>query len=243
MELKILVVEDEPIAVQRITRLISQDARGKVVAVASSVAEAKQLLQKHSPDVIFLDIRLPDGTGLDLAKEVLLLGLKPYIIFTTAYGEYALDAFRVNAVDYLLKPFSLEDLQKALDKVVEKKSNTNQVINFIKAEKPLIPARIGNKIIFINPHEVFYVQAEMGEVTVRTKDGSLPLSKKLYELEEQLRPYNFFRVHRSYLINLSKVKEMKSVEQSKYAIQFKEINETIKTSREGAKALRDYLNL
>ncbi|WP_254426276.1 LytTR family DNA-binding domain-containing protein [Pampinifervens florentissimum] len=83
----------------------------------------------------------------------------------------------------------------------------------------------------------------MGEVSVRTKEGLLPLSKKLYEIEDMLRPYNFFRVHRSYLVNLNKVKELKSVEQSKYVIVFKDINETLKTSREGAKALRDYLNI
>lgn len=241
--MRAVIVEDEPLAVQRLKRMISTDGRLEVVGEADSYEEAMEVIEDKKPDVLFLDIRLPDGTGIDLAKEVLSRGFRPYIIFTTAYGEYALEAFRVSAVDYLLKPFSQEDLSKAIDRVLEKKSNFQQVSNFIRSERPIIPARIGNKVVFLNSEDIYYVQAEMGEVSVRTKEGLLPLSKKLYELEEQLRPYNFFRVHRSYLVNLNKVKELKSVEQSKYVVVFKDINETLKTSREGAKALRDYLNI
>ncbi|MEJ7622200.1 MAG: LytTR family DNA-binding domain-containing protein [Aquificaceae bacterium] len=241
--MRAFIVEDEPLAVQRLKRMLSQDGRLEVVGEAGTYEEALKLIEEKKPEVLFLDIRLPDGTGIDLAKEVLSMGLKPYIIFTTAYGEYALEAFRVSAVDYLLKPYSQEDLAKAIDKVLEKKSNYQQVSNLIRAERPIIPARIGNKVLFLSPEDIYYVQAEMGEVSVRTKEGLLPLSKKLYEIEDMLRPYNFFRVHRSYLVNLSKVKELKSVEQSKYVIVFKDINETLKTSREGAKALRDYLNI
>ncbi len=241
--MRAVIVEDEPLAVHRLRRMIKSDGRLDVVGEAGTYEEAIKLIEEKKPDVLFLDIRLPDGTGIDLAKELLSMGLRPYIIFTTAYGEYALEAFRVSAVDYLLKPFSQEDLSKAIDRVLEKKNNTQQVINLIRNERPIIPARIGNKVIFLSPEDIYYVQAEMGEVSVRTREGLLPLSKKLYEIEEQLRPYNFFRVHRSYLVNLNKVKELKSVEQSKYVIVFKEINETLKTSREGAKALRDYLNI
>ncbi len=241
--MRAFIVEDEPLALQRINRMISQDGRLQVVGSASTYQEAIKGIEELKPEVIFLDIRLPDGTGIDVAKEVLSAGLKPYIIFTTAYGEYALEAFRLSAVDYLLKPFSQEDLSKAIDKIFEKRSNSQQVINLIKAERPIIPVKLGNKVIFLNPEDIYYVQAEMGEVSIRTKDNLLPLSKKLYEIEEELKPYNFFRVHRAYLVNLSKVKELKSVEQSKYIVVFKDINETIKTSREGAKALRDYLNI
>ncbi len=243
LAMKAIIVEDEPLAVQRLKRMIAQDGRLEVLAEAGTYEEALKIIEEKHPDVLFLDIRLPDGTGIDLAKEVLSMGLRPYIIFTTAYGEYALEAFRVSAVDYLLKPFSQEDLSKAIDKVLEKKTNFQQVSNLIKAERPIIPAKLGNKVLFLNPEDIYYVQAEMGEVSVRTKEGLLPLSKKLYEIEEQLRPYNFFRVHRSYLVNLNKVRELKSVEQSKYVVVFKDINETLKTSREGAKALRDYLNI
>lgn len=241
--MKAFIVEDEPIAVQRLRRMLSQDGRLEVLGEAGTYREALEAIEKLKPEVLFLDIRLSDGSGIDLAKEVLSFGLKPYVIFTTAYGEYALEAFKISAVDYLLKPFSEEDLKEAIDRVFEKKNNVNQLMSFIKAERPIIPARIGNKVLFLNPEDIYYVQAEMGEVSVRTKEGLLPLSKKLYEVEERLRPYNFFRVHRSYLVNLNKVRELKSVEQSKYVIVFKEINETLKTSREGAKALRDYLNL
>ncbi|MFN3471908.1 MAG: LytR/AlgR family response regulator transcription factor [Aquificaceae bacterium] len=241
--MRAFVVEDEPLALQRIKRMLNQDGRLQVIGEATTYKEAIEKIQELKPEVIFLDIRLPDGFGIDLAKEVINMGIKPYIIFTTAYGEYALEAFRVSAVDYLLKPFSQEDLSKAVDRLLERKSNTQQVINLIKTERPIIPVKIGNRVLFLNPEDIYYVQAEMGEVSVRTREGLLPLSKKLYEIEEELKAYNFFRVHRSYLVNLSKIKELKSIEQSKYVIVFKDINETLKTSREGAKALRDYLNI
>ena len=243
INMRAFIVEDEPLAVQRLKRMINQDGRLEVVGEASTYEEAIKGIEELRPDVVFLDIRLPDGNGIDVAKEILSMGLKPYVIFTTAYGEYALEAFRVSAVDYLLKPFSQEDLKKAVDKIFEKRNNLNQVMNFLRTERPIIPVKIGNKVMFLSPEDIYYVQAEMGEVSVRTKEGLLPLSKKLYEIEEELKPYYFFRVHRSYLVNLKKVKELKSVEQSKYVIIFKEINETLKTSREGAKALREYLNL
>ncbi len=120
--MRAFIVEDEPLAVQRLRRMLSQDGRLEVIGEAGTYEEALKLIEEKKPEVLFLDIRLPDGTGIDLAKEVLSMGLKPYIIFTTAYGEYALEAFRVSAVDYLLKPYSQEDLAKAIDKVLEKKS-------------------------------------------------------------------------------------------------------------------------
>lgn len=243
MKPRALIVEDEPIALQRLKRMLQEDGRLEVVAEASTCEEGLKLVEETKPQVVFLDVRLPDGTGIDLAKDIISSGHKPYIIFTTAYGEYALEAFRLSAVDYLLKPFSQEELKKAVDRVLEREYNLPQVIEFLKAEKPIIPARLGNKVLLLSPDDIYYVQAEVGEVSVRTKEGTLPLSKKLYELEEALRPYNFFRVHRSYLVNLNKVKELRSVEQSKYVIHFKDINDTLKTSREGAKNLRDYLKL
>lgn len=243
MSLRAVIVEDEPIALQRVKRMLLEDGRVEIVGEASSYEEAIKLIEREKPELIFLDIMLQDKSGIDVAKEVVSMGLKPYIIFTTAYGEYALEAFRLSAVDYLLKPFLAEDLKKAIDKVIERKNNLQQVVNLIKAEKPIIAARLGNKVMLLHPDEIYYIQAELGEVNLRTKEGIIPLQKKLYELEEYLKPYGFVRVHRSYLVNLHMVKELKSAEQSKYVIHFKNINDTIKTSREGAKHLRDYLDI
>ncbi|WP_254426275.1 LytR/AlgR family response regulator transcription factor [Pampinifervens florentissimum] len=155
--MRAFIVEDEPLAVQRLKRMLSQDGRLEVVGESGTYEESLKLIEEKKPEVLFLDIRLPDGTGIDLAKEVLSMGLKPYIIFTTAYGEYALEAFRVSAVDYLLKPYSQEDLAKAINKVLEKKSNFEQVSNLIRVERPIIPARIGNKVLFLSPEDIYYV--------------------------------------------------------------------------------------
>lgn len=243
MKIRAFIVEDEPLALQRLERLLQEDGRVEVIGKASDYQEALEAILAQKPELVFLDIRLPNRTGIDLAKEIIAKGLEPYFVFTTAYGEYALEAFKVNAVDYLLKPYSKEDISGAIDKVLARRSNLREVINLIKTEKPIIPAKLGNKVVFLHPEDIYYVQAELSEVVVRTKEGTLPLSKKLYEIEEELRPYNFFRVHRSYLVNLSKVKELRSAEQSKYVIFFKDINDTIKTSREGAKHLREYLGI
>jgi two-component system LytT family response regulator/two-component system response regulator LytT len=122
-------VEDEPIARERLTRLLKEIENVNIVGVADSKEKALSEMKDKEIDVLFLDIKLPDGTGLEIAKEVIEnMDNSPYIIFATAYGDFALDAFKANAIDCLLKPFTKEDVEKALEKIknIETKALTLQ---------------------------------------------------------------------------------------------------------------------
>ena len=240
---RVLIVEDEPLGVERVKRFL-KEAGYTSFEIAQSVKEAIEKLNSYKPDILVLDIKLPDGYGLQVAKEALSEENPPAIIFTTAYQDYAVEAFKLNAVDYLLKPFTKEEFLSALEKAISRRKETKRVVEgFLKNINFLIPVKMGTTVILLSPEDIYYIKAEGGEVEIRTKEGFYPLSKKLYELEELLKPYNFFKVHRSYLVNLNKVAKLKSGEQSKYRIFFKGIDDTIETSREGAKNLRDFFNI
>ena len=245
--MRVFVVEDEYLARERLKRLLKEVKEVEIVGEAETKEEALKRILETEPEVLILDIKLPDGTGLELAKEVIDKGIKPYIIFATAYGEYAVEAFKLNAVDYLLKPYELEDIKRAIERVKnleERERNFVSVARFVSAEHDLlIPAKASNRVVLLKPDEIYYIKAELSETLIRTKDKEYLSKRKLYEFEELLAHRGFFKVHKSYIVNLSKIKEMKVVEQSKFLIFFKDIPDTIKTSREGAKRLRDYLGL
>ncbi|GAB6072613.1 LytTR family DNA-binding domain-containing protein [Venenivibrio stagnispumantis] len=245
--MQVFIVDDEYIARERLKRFLKDIKDVEVVGEAETKKEAVQKIIETEPDIVILDIKLPDGTGLEVAKEIIEKGTKPYIIFATAYGDYALEAFKLNSVDYLLKPYEFEDLEKAIEKVKnleEKERNFVNVAKVIATDQDfLIPAKTLNKVVLLRPDDIYYIKAELSETLIRTKDKDYLSKRKLYEFEELLSHKGFFKVHKSYIVNLTKIKEMKIVEQSKFLISFKDIPDTIKTSREGAKKLRDYLDI
>ncbi len=245
--MRVFILEDEYLARERLKRFLQKIPDVEVVGEAESKEEALEKIPKSDVDVVFLDVKLPDGTGLEVARYILDQELNPYIIFATAYGEYALEAFKVNAVDYILKPYEFEDVENAINKVKNlenKRTNINNIAKFLEnTQEFFIPVKHLGKLILLKPSDIYYIKAELSETIIRTKDNEYFSNKKLYELESILKPKGFFRVHKSYLVNLSKIKEMKVAEQSKFVIYFDGINDTVKTSRDGAKALRDYLGV
>lgn len=245
--MRVFIVEDEYLARERLKRFLQKIPDVEIVGEAENKTQALEKIPSLEPDVVFLDVKLPDGTGLEVAKSLLESGINPYIIFATAYGEYALEAFKVNSVDYILKPYEQKDVENALNKVKNlenKRINTTNTIKFLETNQEFfIPVKHLSKLILLKPQDIYYVKAELSETIIRTKDGEYFSNKKLYELENILKPKGFFRVHKSYLVNLGKIKEMKVAEQSKFVIYFDGINDTVKTSRDGAKALRDYLGV
>ncbi|MGB9766088.1 MAG: LytR/AlgR family response regulator transcription factor [Sulfurihydrogenibium sp.] len=245
--IRVFVVEDEYISRERIKRFLQSIPDIEIVGEAESKSDAIKKIKELEPDVLILDIKLPDGTGIELAKEVLESGLEPYIIFATAYGDYAVEAFKVNAIDYILKPYELSDVENAISKVKSAESKKNNILNISKLihneNEFLIPVKHLNKIILLKPEDIYYIKAELSETIIRTADNEYFSNKKLYEFENLLKPKGFFKIHKSYIVNLAKIKEMKLAEQSKFVIYFNGISDTLKTSRDGAKALREYLGL
>lgn len=183
-----------------------------VLEMADSVATGVEAVKKHKPDILFLDIELQDGTGFDLLEKV--AGNNFYVIFTTAFENYALRALKLSAVDYLLKPINADELKAAVKKASDIIDKSNQESNFqlllqnlqsnTGMHKIALPTSEG--LTFINVHDIIRCQADGSYTHFFFKSQKkLLVSKKIKEYEELLSPYNFVRVHHSHLVNLDEV--------------------------------------
>jgi two-component system LytT family response regulator len=229
-----MLVDDEELALARLQRLVRQEGIEQIDAFLDPL-EALQSASKQRYDVVFLDISMPNMSGLELANRLIELEPNTFIIFQSAYDEYALEAFENGGVGYLLKPIEASQIQKALAKVTSFNQNQN-VLN-----KRLMGKR-GNRIYLIDIEDIYYIKADLDEVLVRIKEADVYVKKKIGELDSLLKNQNFFRIHRSYIVHVDKIKSMESVEQSKLQIAFDGIDETITSSKEGAKEFREYLD-
>jgi two-component system LytT family response regulator len=177
---------------------------------------------------------MPNITGLELADSIIQLEPKTFIIFQTAYSEFALEAYKSGGMGYLIKPIESNDIKNILEKVRNFK-------NFLNEESKKILGKRGDKLYLIDISDIYYIKADLDEVIVRIKDTDAYVRRKIGDLETLLNGKNFFRVHRSYIVNVDKIKSMKSVEQSKLQISFEGIAEIITSSKEGAKDFREYI--
>lgn len=230
--MKVLIVDDESLALSRLKRLLNEEGVSDIVECNNAIDAIKEL-SKNNFDVAFLDISMPTMGGLELANTILDINPKTFIIFQTAYEEYALEAFKSGGMDYLLKPISNENIKDALQKV-QKYLMKNET------SKKLVAKR-GSRIYLIDIDDIFYIKADLDEVIIKIKDADAYLRKKIGDMQILLEGKNFFRVHRSYIVNVDKIKSMQSVEQSKLEISFEGIDDVVTSSKDGAKEFREYL--
>ncbi len=231
--MNILIVDDEKLALARLKRLLNDEGLTQIVECDNPIEAIKEA-SKNRFDVAFLDISMPNINGLDLASTILDLNPEIFIIFQTAYEEYALEAFKNGGMDYLLKPISNESVHNALEKV-KKYSNTKE-----KSTKKIMAKR-GSKIYLIDIDDIYYIKADLDEIIIRIKETDAYVRKKIGDMQSLLESKNFFRIHRSYIINIDKIKSMQSVEQSKLQISFIGIDDLVTSSKDGAKEFREYL--
>ena len=197
--MKVLVVDDEPLARQRLEQLLGQIELVSKVVLASNGQQAIEICQLETPDLVLLDIRMPGIDGLETAQHLSQMNNAPAIIFTTAYDEYALDAFKVSAVDYLLKPVRLEKLAATLEKACQLNRVQLQAIRGQPSGRSNITAKISGNIKLIPVDEVYYFQADQKYVTVKHKKGETIIEDTLKELQKEFAE-NFIRVHRNALV-------------------------------------------
>jgi two-component system LytT family response regulator len=204
MSIKCLAIDDEPLALKQIGSYIKKTPFLELVALINSGFDALEYVSSNQADLIFVDINMPDLSGMDFVKS---LKEKPYIIFTTAYSEYAIEGFRVDAVDYLLKPIGYNEFLKAVNKVktlMDLKTNrSGQVSNvpdhlFVKSEYKLLRIELSDIKYIESMHEYIRIHLE------NVKPVMTLISLK--SIEEQLPPDKFMRVHRSFIVNLEKIK-------------------------------------
>lgn len=207
--MKILIVDDEPLARSELDFLLRNNPLVDSVSEAEGVTEAKQKLMTDQPDLMFLDIRLDDGNGMSFAKFLKKEEkLRPYIVFAMAYDQYALDAFDVNATDYILKPFEKDRIDETLKRVDRILKKPEALVNSDMCKNPRLSVTVDERTIIIKKSDILYLEAQNGNVLIYTKNLPLISSKQtLINLEKQLDPEQFLRVHRSFLVNLDMILE------------------------------------
>jgi two-component system LytT family response regulator len=189
-----------------------------VIATSNSPLEGKALIEQHKPDLVFLDIEMPGMTGVDLLRSFSNPSFR--VIFVTAFDTYAVEAFRLSVIDYLLKPLEGEDVMRAVQKIkndINKNENPintqlRQLERLLLQNSIISESRIGigmsDKIVFVNIPDILYCEATGSYTYVYMNDGKkMVASKLLGEFESQLSNYKFYRIHHSYLINLNRIKE------------------------------------
>ena len=228
-----MIVDDESLALSRLKRLLNENGIEDITAFDNPI-EALKEITKTKFDAVFLDISMPNITGLELADSIIQLEPKTFIIFQTAYSEFALEAYKNGGMGYLVKPIESNDIKNILEKIRNFKSSSDE-------QSKKILGKRGDKLYLIDISDIYYIKADLDEVIVRIKDADTYVRRKIGDLETLLNGKNFFRVHRSYIVNVDKIKSMKSVEQSKLQIFFDGIDEIITSSKEGAKDFREYI--
>lgn len=247
---KVLVVDDEKPAREELRFLLDKFKHFEVVGEAATGAETIKKVTELNPDLVLLDIKMPDMDGFSVARELINLSNTPKIIFVTAYDEYAVKAFEINAVDYLLKPVTEKRLSSSLARFMQFSSDdqVKKIINLLQSETKSdnlhrIPANKDGKIIIIPVQDVSFIETEGKNTIIHTEDNSYTSSYNLTELEQRLEGLPFFRIHRSYIVNLAKIKEIIPWFHNTYQVKMQGYDEPIPVSRKHINKLKELLNL
>lgn len=223
MKLRAYLVDDEPLALERLRRLLEQTGRVEVTGSTTEPEQAVAALTADPPDVCFLDIQMPRLNGFDVLAQ---LRRQPIVIFTTAYDQYALRAFGVNSVDYLLKPIEPEAVKRAIGKIEALRESgqvvqpdiqilLKQITESVREAAPKYPERIasrlGDRIWFLDLSDITHFYAEDKLTYAVSDDKVYCVDHAIADLEKELDPRNFFRIHRSTVVNLAWIQEVASL--------------------------------
>lgn len=217
MKYRVIIADDEEVARLRLRRLLLNFPEYEVIAESADGISAKESIEKAKPDLVFLDIEMPGMTGIEVAKEACK---NIFVIFITAYNQYALDAFKALAIDYVLKPISDNDLKTALEKfsIVAKPQDFNRLFEqFSHQLKPQnrlnrIKVSVGDSVKLISLNEIICFEADQKYTSVFTLDSTYVTDQSLRELESILPGEDFMRIHRSHIVNVNMISEIKRIE-------------------------------
>lgn len=266
MSLRILIIDDEPLAQQELQYLLESVGDVEVVGTGSNGIEAVNMILTHTPDVIFLDVQMPGLDGFGVLKKLLEKKTRmPQIVFATAYDQYAVRAFEVNAVDYLLKPFDRgrvsKTLEKARTRVLSELEPVGENVTAAKldallrlvegatqASKPTtgkIIVRAQNRLLLVDQKDVCFASIEDGTISVTTSSVEGHSNcRTLEELMDQLTPEMFWRAHRSFLVNIQHIREVIPWFKSTYQLRMDDAKKTeVPVSRNQTRRLRELFNL
>ncbi|MBD8500470.1 LytTR family transcriptional regulator DNA-binding domain-containing protein [Paenibacillus arenosi] len=252
--IRAFVVDDEPLARDELMYLLRRTKRVDIVGEAESYEEAMDGIQETTPDVIFLDIQLTDATGIEIAERLKEDGCQSAIVFATAYDEYALKAFELNAADYILKPYEEARVQQTVEKLIQRLAvvptsqpiavsgavNSNAAKAVERTER--LAVTVDERIAVLHVDRIIYIESEEGKAVVVTEGQRYKVCEALTVLERKLNHPSMLRVHRSYLVNVDYVKEIEPWFNSTYVMKMKD-GASIPVSRTYVKDLKQKLGL
>jgi len=270
MDLRAVLVDDEQLTRDELGYLLGRIGGVDVIGQASNGVEALATVDRLQPDVVFLDVQMPGLTGFEVARRMLDGEASPHIIFVTAYDQHAIEAFEVNAVDYLLKPVDQARLELALQRarrrmpvdppagrtadaagIAASDINSAQIERIVQLvaerqnRRERVAIKVGERFLLVQAEEILYASLADDSVTVVTSQHSGTSNyRTLDELQARLDPDVFWRVHRSHLVNINKIKEIVPWFSRNYILRMKDEKSTeIPVSRMQTRRLRDYLKL
>ena len=241
--MRTIIIDDEPLARSLLAELLEEEKDIQIIGECGDGFEGLKSVQELQPDLIFLDIQMPKITGFEMLE---LLDNPPKVIFTTAYDEYALKAFDVIAVDYLLKPVNPQRLQKALDKA---RAGNNDDTQQLKERLPQLPEQTQRIVVKVNGNikilpltEIFYLESADDYVKVHTSDKYYLKHQTMGRFETQLPPQQFVRIHRSYMANVQHIHKLDLYEKDQYCVVLRN-DVRLPVSRSGYGKLKEVLGI
>ena len=238
MVLRTVVAEDEPLARQRLRRFVERDPRLELVGEAESGTAAVELIDRLAPDVVFLDVQMPECTGLEVLERA---AHRPAPVFTTAYPDYALRAFEVEAYDYLVKPFGWTRFQAAVDRVARRLAAPLAASAPAPVPAPYLErlfVRRRGEMVPVSMRDVHRIEGAGDYVTLCTGADQVLADISLNELERRLDPACFRRVHRAHIVNLDHVAAIRPYDERRLSVRFADGSEVV-ASRAGSQSLRE----
>jgi two-component system LytT family response regulator/two-component system response regulator LytT len=258
--LRAIVVDDEQLAREELCFLLGQLSDVEVVGQAANGIEALKVVDEESPDLVMLDVQMPGLTGFEVARRLLLAGVEAHFVFVTAFDQHAIEAFEVNAVDYLLKPVEAERLAMAVDRArrriqsdrqaarpqsTDEMERLLQIMSDRQERRDQLALKVADRFLLVQSDEVVHASVQDDVITVVTNSLSGTSNyRTLDELQARLDPAVFWRVHRSHLVNINKIKEIVPWFSRNYILKMRDGKGTeIPVSRSQTKRLREYLRL
>jgi two-component system response regulator LytT len=257
--LKAIVVDDEQLARDELCYQLQQLGDIEVIAQAGNGLEALAAIERTDPDLVFLDVQMPGLTGFEVARKLVEDEQAPAVVFVTAYDQHAIEAFEVNAVDYLLKPVDAARLEQAVQRARKRLTSerpgadalNDQLERFVKmmtgrqARREQVAVKVGERFLLLQAEDIIYASLADESINIVTGQVSGTSNyRTLDDLQARLDPEVFWRVHRSHLVNINKIKEIVPWFSRNYILRMKDAKATeIPVSRSQTKRLREYLKL
>jgi two-component system LytT family response regulator len=226
---RIIIADDEPLARERLRMLVSGEEDLEIIAECQNGTDAIEQIQRLKPDLVFLDVQMPGATGFEVIRAV-GADRMPLVVFVTAFDTYALRAFEVRALDYLLKPFDRERFQQALTRARQQLARpTNgdlerRLLELVQDLKPAAPrverfvVKSGGRVFFVRTDEIDWIEAAGNYVKLHVGNDTHLLRETMNALEAQLSPETFYRIHRCHIVNIERVKELQPWFNGEYVV-------------------------